>query len=191
MVQQLVDQSMSNSGTERELVERVQSELPYVTTGFSVLMRAYEARVLRTCRRLLGNPHDAEEVYQEILIRVFHGLKGFKQNSSFSTWLFRIAHNECMTRLRKLSREKQLFIADDDAPEPIAPSGDSGDPELGRDIERVLARMSFGDREILTLRFVSDLPIADIARVLSIKLSATKMRLSRASARFAELLNLD
>jgi len=177
--------------TEKELVERVQEELPYVTTGFSVLMRAYEARVLRTCRRLLGNSHDAEDVYQEILIRVFHGLKKFKREASFSTWLFRIAYNECMTHLRKLTREKQLFSSDDNVPEPIAPSEHPESAELGRDIERVLKKMTFSDREVLTLRFVSDLPIADIAAVLGIKLSAAKMRLSRASARFAELLETD
>ena len=172
-------------------MERVQNELPYVTTGFTILMRAYESRVLRTCRRMLGNTHDAEDVYQEILIRVFHGLKRFKRDASFSTWLFRIAHNECMTRLRKLSREKQIFVADDAAPEPIAPYADPDDPVLSRDIERVLSQLSFADREILTLRFVSDLAIADIAKVLGIKLSAAKMRLSRASSRFAALLNPD
>jgi len=152
-------------------------------------MQAYEARVLRTCRRLLGNSHDAEDVYQEILIRVFHGLKNFKRDASFSTWLFRVAHNECMTRLRKLSREKRLFISSNDAPEPIASPEHSDTTELGRDIERVLIKMSFEDREILTLRYVSDLPIAAIARVLGIKLSAAKMRLSRAGARFRELLD--
>ena len=52
-------------------------------------------------------------------------------------------------------------------------------------------QLSFADREILTLRLVSDLAIADNAEVLGIKLSAAKMRLSRASARFAELLNPD
>lgn len=180
-----------SEGTERELVERVQTELPYVTTGFTVLMRAYEVRVLRTCRRLLGNQHDAEDVYQEILIRVFHGLKNFKRDSSFSTWLFRIAHNECMTRLRKARRDKQMFVSHDATPEAVAPSETYENAELGRDIERVLAKMSFADREVLTLRFVSDLPIADIARVLGIKLSAAKMRISRASERFSELLQPD
>ncbi|MDH3452504.1 MAG: sigma-70 family RNA polymerase sigma factor, partial [Gammaproteobacteria bacterium] len=116
---------------------------------------------------------------------------GFKHDSSFSTWLFRIAHNECMTQLRKLSREKGLFAAGNGAPEPIASLENADAAELGRDIERVLAKMSFVDREVLTLRFVSDLPLADIAKVLGIKLSAAKMRLSRASGRFAELLDVE
>lgn len=49
--------------------------------GFTILMRAYEARMLRTCR-LLGNSHDAEDVYQEILIRVLHGLENFASRTT-------------------------------------------------------------------------------------------------------------
>ncbi len=170
---------------------RVQRELPYVTTGYTELMRAYESRVLRTCRRLLANADDAEDVYQEILIRVFHGLKHFKRDASFSTWLFRITHNECMTWRRKLARDKEVFRSSEMAPEPIVTAEDAEVAELGMQIERILGQMSFADREILTLRFVSDLPIAEIAKVLGIKISAAKMRLSRASTRFSELLSAD
>lgn len=167
----------------------MQDELPYVTTGFTALMRTYEARVLRTCRRLLGNPQDADDVYQEVLIRVFHGIARFKLDASFNTWLFRITHNECMTRLRTRAREQRLFVSDGGQAQPVAAPEQTELSELSRDIDRVLAQMSFADREVLALRFVSGLAIADIARLTGITLSATKMRLSRASARFVALMN--
>ncbi len=169
----------------------MQDELPYVTTGYTVLMRTYEARVLRTCRRLLGNPQDADDVYQEVLIRVFHGIGKFKLDASFNTWLFRITHNECMTRLRARAREQRLFVSDGGQVQPVAAPEQTELTELGRDIDRVLAQMSFSDREVLALRFVSGLAIADIAQLTGITLSATKMRLSRASARFIALLNTE
>lgn len=165
---------------DRELVVRVQAELPYVATGFAMLMRAYQARVLRTCRRLLGNPTDAEDVYQEICIRVFHGLARFEFQSTFSTWLFRITHNECMSWLRRNKRERASLPLSE-AVEPIVEDGP--DFDSARELERVLSRLSFADREVLTLRFVSDLPLQVIADILGIKLSAAKMRLSRAVER--------
>ena len=174
--------------SDEELVERCVEEIPYVTRSFEQLMRRYEATVYRSCLRYLGDSHEAEEASQDAFIRVFHGLKGFAGRSAFRTWLYRIVKNVCATRYQKMQKEaerKAAFLqqAREDEQSTYTTQMVEG---LAGPIGDALARLSADDREIITLRHVSELSVPELAEVLGTKLSATKMRLSRAEKRFRE-----
>ena len=176
--------------TDQQLVAQAQQELPYATQAFEVLLRRYELRVHGTCLRYLNQQQDAEEASQEVFLRVFHSLKKFKGNSSFKTWLFRIAVNTSLTWRDKVARRTKQ-----------GPIGDVSDPELLQQImaeevatmdqidgplAHALASLLVEDRDTLTLRFISELKITEIAEVCEIKESAAKMRVTRALERLKE-----
>ena len=69
--------------------------------AFGELISLYEKKIYNYCLRLTNRREDAEDLTQEVFVRVYKALKGFKGNSQFSTWIFRIAHNICIDHYRK------------------------------------------------------------------------------------------
>lgn len=172
-------------------MERCKQELPYQTEAYLEILRRYEGTVYSTCYRMLGNPQEAEETCQDTFLKIFHKLYQFEGRSAFKTWLFRIVYNFCMTRRRKLAtkRERDTTIgeeitrkADEAHKEALGPDQDKSEY-----VHLALDQMADGDKEILTLRFISDLSLEQMAEVLEIKLSATKMRLYRSMEKFREV----
>ena len=173
--------------SDEQLVERCQNELPYRTESFELLLRRYEATVYRTCLRYLGNSHDAEEASQDAFLRVYHGLPKFSGKSAFRTWLYRIVANVCATvyAKRKRQREQRQAYIDQARSDGIEASQDSSN-ELSGPIADALAKLSPEDRQVLVLRHVSGLSVPEIAEAIHVKLSAAKMRVSRAEQRLRE-----
>ena len=177
-----------------ELVSRCQEELPHRTEAFYVLLEKYEPMVYSTCLRMLGNVQDAEETCQDAFVRVFHKIHQFEGRSAFKTWLFRVVYNFCMTKRRTLAtkRERNQAIRQEitqeaEAAQQNALADDSVPKEA---VQKALSKLSDDDREIIVLRFFSELSLEEIAEVLDLKLSATKMRLYRALDRFKQIYGL-
>ena len=85
---------------ERQLVAIVQESLPYDTSFFQQLITPYLPTLKGYCVKLLNNLSDAEDVVQETIIKALTHLKNFKWVVSFKAWLFKIAHNECINKIR-------------------------------------------------------------------------------------------
>jgi RNA polymerase sigma-70 factor, ECF subfamily len=161
-------------------------ELPYVTAAFEILIRRHQASVSRFCRRMLRDPDRAEDATQETLIRAFHALPHFERRADFRTWLFSIARNVCLTRLKQAAAEAQLreqYLREQTL---VNTPGSVSTDEATLDIEEVLASMPLEDREILALRFVASLSLQEIADSQAVSLSAAKMRLYRAIEQLRE-----
>lgn len=174
-----------------ELVARCQEELPHRTEAYYELLQKYEPMVYSTCLRMLGNVQDAEETCQDAFIRVFHKIHQFEGRSAFKTWLFRVVYNFCMTKRRTLAtkRERNQSIHEEitheaEAAQQNAFAEESASKEA---VQKALGKLSDDDREVIVLRFFSELSLEEIAEVLDLKLSATKMRLYRALDRFKQI----
>lgn len=87
------------------------NELFHVTRAYEELMRRYQRTLYSVCARYLGNERDADDVSQEIMLKVLYGLKKFEGKSKFKTWLYSITYNECTTQYRKDRRKRRLFDA--------------------------------------------------------------------------------
>lgn len=172
---------------DAELVARCRSELPYDIRSFATLVARHEPSVHRTCARLVGDSAAAEELAQDVFMRVLNGLSGFEARSSFRTWMFRIVRNVCATYNAKTTRRRELMDGYVRETHGSADSSAEGESEATDRVQEVLGRMDPKDREVLTLRFVGDLALQEIAEALGIGLSATKMRLYRAEDRFRAL----
>ena len=165
--------------SDEELVTVAKGELLHVTLAYEELMRRYQRTLFNVCARYLGNERDADDVCQEVMLKVLHGLKQFEGKAKFKTWLYSITYNECITQYRKEKRKRRLLEAlsldgQEDESEPEAPVGES------QRLNLLLAHVNPIDREILVLRFVAELEFQEIADIMHMGLSATKMRYKRA-----------
>lgn len=163
---------------DKDLVAQAKKELPNRTQAYEALMRKYEKLLFRVCSRILGNTQDAEDVFQEVMVKVYGSLGKFEGRSTFKTWLFTITHNTCysaITRLAK-SREFKRMLEDDNGEENAVRK--MSDAEL--ECERLLAKLSVEEREMLTLKYVVELNFEEIAQVFEMGVSAVKMRIYRA-----------
>ena len=161
------------------------------TEAFAELVRAYQARVRLACLVFLGNKEEADDAAQEVFVKSFKNLSGFKQESSFETWILRIADNHCrdLLRSRKVRRTESLdalFAAKGEAIEAFLSRtvGSENPPTFSSDDLELLGKLFLAlpedDREILALREVEMLSYEEIALKQNISLDAVKGRLKRA-----------
>lgn len=168
--------------SDGELVARASEELPYRTRAYEELMQRHDRLIFGICLRLVGNRQDAEDLAQDIMLKLFTKLGSFEGRSTFRTWVVQVTRNACKDWLKKRAISKQYASVLAHEPRPEVTVEYREDRLLG-----LLKELSPTDREILTLRFVADLSIAEIAEAMELGLSAAKMRLYRAMDRLQEL----
>ena len=129
--------------TERELVSRARAG---DTAAFEQLMLDSQDRVYTLCLRMTGNREDALDLAQETFLNAWRGLSSFQGNSSFSTWVYRLASNACIDFLRKRKRRQQgespHSLDDEEAPlpEPADPRGSPEEELERRELRRAVER---------------------------------------------------
>ncbi len=165
--------------SDEELAIAAKGELLHTTTAYEELMRRYQRTLFNVCARYLGNERDADDVCQEVMLKVLHGLKQFEGKAKFKTWLYSITYNECITQYRKEKRKRRLLDAlsldeQEESVEPESPAAES------QGLNKMLSHVNPIDREILVLRFIAELEFQEIANIMHMGLSATKMRYKRA-----------
>lgn len=165
-----------------ELVRIARLQLPYVTTAYEVLFHRYHNKLIQVCYRYLGSSQEAEEAVNDTMLNVFNSLAKFEDRASFKSWIYRIAHNQAMTRLRK----KQLDLVDLNEAEQIPAKEVQNSLTEGREsINHLLAQLSIEERSIVVFRIAGDLDFSDIALIVEQKLSTVKMRYKRALDKMA------
>lgn len=172
--------------TDEELVQHAHVELFHITRAYEELMRRYQRTLFNVCARYLGNERDADDVCQEVMLKVLYGLKNFEGKSKFKTWLYSITYNECITQYRKERRKRRLLDAL--SLDPLEEASDEKAPRIEEKtgLDRWLVHVNPIDREILVLRFVAELEFQEIADIMHMGLSATKMRYKRALDKLRE-----
>jgi len=155
---------------------------------FAVLVRRHNQTVFRACRAVLQNDHDAEDAAQAAWLSAYRALASFRGESSFRTWVSRIAVNEAALRRR---RERRLAeVAQTEAPrdEVESPARALYADELSRLLERAIAALPEGLRSVLVLRDVVELDTAETAGCLGIGEENVRVRLHRARQALARRL---
>lgn len=148
--------------------------------AYGGLFARYNPRLLYYLRRLVGSPADAEDVLQEVWITVVRKLATLEQPEAFRAWIYRIAHNRAISRLRSGRGEPPLEELLDE--HPLAATAESEDEAAlaGHDAEAIhagLARLSPAHREVLTLRFLEELSYEEVADVVGCSLGTVRSRI--------------
>lgn len=187
--------------TTTDTAAQVFSATPDAGTGeltWESIVEQHSARVYRLAYHLTGNQHDAEDLTQDVFVRVFNSLSTYRPGT-FEGWLHRITTNLFLDRMRRKKRIRFDFMADDDASVPTSDSFDrherSGQPEdafdmsnLGDDIVDALSELTPEYRAAVVLSDIEGLSYEEIAATLGIKMGTVRSRLSRARAKLRESL---
>ena len=182
---------------ELELIEKVRSG---DHDAFEPLVREHQKKVYNLALKLLRDPDDAEDAAQESFIKAYTSLDGFRADSRFSVWLYRITYNICLDFLRRKKRENEVSLSTDDdegremelqiPDERSSPEKEYEKAELRALIREGLDTLTPEHRQILIMREISDMSYADIASALGLSEGTVKSRISRARHSLAEFLTL-
>jgi len=168
--------------------------------AYDELMRTYNASIYQVAYRMLGDSAEASDAAQEIFLKVFRNIRGFRGDSALKTWIFRIALSEILNRLRWWKRRgRSLTLSLDDSrngngngihvsdsrPSPLQ-ALESKEGEQA--IQRALAQLSKDHRSILVLRDIEGFSYSEIADVAGISIGTVKSRLARARSEMKKSL---
>lgn len=171
--------------------------------SFAQLMRLHEKQIYNFTYRMLGNEGEAEDLTQDIFIAAFRGIRSFRGEAKFSTWLYRIALNQARNRIKYLSRRnffaRQARRADygakmvSESPEGLADSAPTPEQwtimkDLAAQVQECLNQIPHQARQILILRDVQGFSYDELSEMLSLKPGTVKSRLHRARAALRECL---
>src|SRR3954451_9727367 len=156
--------------------------------AFGQLVREHSGLVYRVALRILG-PQDAQDASQEAWIRAWRNIESFRGDSAFSTWLYRITVNTCLSARRKESRRKEREYSGEELPFLPDPTGGDADPEAAalsaQQREELLAALEHvraEHRAALVLRHMEGLSYAEIASILDVPDGTAKGWVSRGRA---------
>jgi RNA polymerase sigma-70 factor (ECF subfamily) len=164
--------------------------------AFEALVRRYQERLYNSIYRLVDNAEDAQDVVQEAFLNAYQSLDGFKGDSLFFTWLYRIAVNTAISLKRKQRVMARMETGRNGGPglEPPDPSAESRpghaleQAEQGRRVHEALARLSPGHRAVLVMKDMEGQKYETMAEILQVPIGTIRSRLHRARLELRELL---
>ena len=170
------------------------------SSAFQLLVEQHRSMVYRVAYQFAGNHYDAEDIAQDVFIKVYRSLSRFRQDSQFTSWIYRIAMNACIDhRRRQLSAgtapsgarfnedaEQQMVNTPEDGPGPetTAYAG-----ELGSVLETAIGRLPHGQRIVFVMRHYEGLKLGEIASALGLAEGTVKRQLHAAVHRLRAVLN--
>src|SRR2546423_8037232 len=189
--------------SDEELVVRCKKELPGNTRSYEELVRRHMNSTYRIVYRVVPHKEEAEDITQDVFVKVYHGIKKFEQQSSFSSWLYRIATNSALDTLDKTKRHRKNIAPltsqnnmkneTDSFNLPALPAEGPEEKviqkELRECIDSVLKKLDREQARLLVMRDFEDLSYDEIARALQLGLSAVKMRIHRSRLAFQEMFS--
>jgi RNA polymerase sigma-70 factor (ECF subfamily) len=148
--------------------------------AFSIILIAYETPVYNYVLRMVGDRALAEDLSQEIFLRIYQGLPGFSLRCRFTTWLFQVAKNRVLDELRARERKPQSALTLDDLPPLEVVDAPPERVEMIDGVWRAVAALNADLKMALLLRDVVGLSYTEIADTLEITLATVKWRIFKA-----------
>ena len=160
--------------------------------AFEEIVKEHQKRVYNVCLRLCGDADDAFDLSQEVFLKAWRGLEGFRGGSAVYTWLYRLAVNACTDFARKKMR-RGVTVSLDETQLPLPdvrfePAIALERKELARALEEGLKSLSPEHREVLALRETAELSYGEISQLLGLEEGTVKSRLARARLALREWL---
>jgi RNA polymerase sigma-70 factor (ECF subfamily) len=155
--------------------------------AMELLYHRYKRRVFGLVTRIVGTG-DAEEVVQEVFVRIFRGLARFRGDSALSTWVYRLSVNASLTHL---ARRKRRPECEEWVEQVAAPSEPVSDPALSARLEEALQRLPAGYRAVLVLHDIQGLNHEECAKILGCRVGTSKSQLHKARAKMRDLLGAE
>lgn len=181
-----------SQATDREILDLIK-EPTSLDRGFRLLVKTHQQNLYWQVRKILLNHEDADDVLQNVFIKIFKGLPRFKGDSKLSTWMFRIAYNESMTFLKRKSKiiqinstEMQEYLVQQLEAD-VYFTGD----EIQMELQKAIAILPDRQREIFNMRYYDEIKFKDIASILELSEGAVKSSYHIAAKKIESYLKND
>lgn len=155
--------------------------------AFEAIYRAHAASVYGLCRRMTRDDAEARENVQDVFVRAWERLASFRGESTFGTWLHRLAVNVVLGRIRSANRDRAHLIEGNDATYPERTSHDDVDTRL--DVSAALATLPAGARSVFVLHDMYGYSHDEIAEMTGIAAATSRVQLWRARRSLTQVLN--
>jgi RNA polymerase sigma factor (sigma-70 family) len=161
--------------------------------GFNLLVRTYQQRVYWHIRKMVIDHDDADDLTQEVFIKVHKAIDQFREDSQLYTWIYRIATNECLTFLNK--KRKRFFLPLEDVNAQLASRLDtsphiSGD-EIQKKLQKALLQLPDKQRLVFNMKYFDDLPYEAISEITNTSVGALKASYHHAVKKIEDYLSSD
>ena len=166
-------------------------------SAFHLLVERHRAMVYRVAYQFAGNHHDAEDIAQEVFIKVYRSLDRFRQDAQLTSWMYRITMNACIDHKRRHSpaavapfgedAELKMLNTPEEAP---GPEERAYGGELGEVLEREIQRLPAGQRVVFIMRHHQGLKLGEIAEALGLAEGTVKRQLHAAVHRLRQALTV-
>ncbi|KOS66861.1 RNA polymerase sigma factor SigW [Lysinibacillus contaminans] len=179
--------------------KRIKQVLKGDQNAFADIVSLYQHKLYQVCYRMLSNKQEAEDIAQEAFVRAYMNLHTFDQKRKFSTWLYRIATNLCIDRIRKKKPDYYLdaevtgtegldmysqIAAKDQLPEETLVQ-----MELQERIQYEIGRLPDKYRSVIVLKYIEELSLQEISEILDMPLGTVKTRIHRGREALRKQLN--
>jgi len=162
------------------------------TSAFGYFVDTYQDMAITIAYRICGNRQDSEDIVQEAFVKAFHNLHSFRADSKFSTWFYRIVYNTAATQMRNVTYNAEIvdykqidtdYYSDFDTMVQIE------ERERSAIINNALDKMPGEESALLTLYYLEDNSVKEIAKITGLTDTNVKVKLHRARKHFAEMLD--
>jgi RNA polymerase sigma-70 factor (ECF subfamily) len=151
--------------------------------AFTMIVEKYGEMIFTVVRKIVVNKEDAEDIVQEVFIKVFKALERFREESEFATWLYRIAYNTTISELRK---KKMYFVPAEDNLLIYDNLDEHEEVEIKLQyLEKALKRLSPDEAFLITLHYMDEQSIESISKISNLSVSNIKVKLHRIRKKLA------
>lgn len=158
-----------------------------------MLVRAYQQKVYWLVRKMVIDHDDADDLTQEVFIKIHKAIDNFREDSQLYTWIYRIATNECLTFLNK--KKRRFFLPFEDVSKELSSKIDSAPYLTGDDIQKKLqkALLTLPDKQrlVFNMKYYDDLPYEDISQITNTSVGALKASYHHAVKKIENYLTVD
>ena len=162
------------------------------TQAFSELVDHYKDLVFTLALRMLKDKNKAEEISQDVFVKIYKKLDTFKGQSKFSSWIYRITYNTCLDNLRKQQNNHKLLSIDEFSAHELVNIENALDKmqedELKKSINQCLEKLPGDMGFLLTLYYFNEYSVKEIAEIVNLKPNNVKVKLHRARLKLTEIL---
>ena len=181
-----------------EDLDLIQEYLNGNRESFDSLVDIYIKSIFNFSYRLIGNKKDAEDVTQDIFLKVWKNIKKFDTEKSFKTWIFSIAKNTCIDYLRKKKDVPMSYFDDENGGNFIEDNLETEEQnaeekivlkENKKLIDESLKELSITQKEIVVMKYVNDLSLSEVAEIMNMSKDTVKSHHRRALLKMRDFLN--
>ena len=175
---------------DKDLLEKLRN-METQNYGFNLLVREYQERIYWHIRKMVLDHDEADDLVQEVFIKVWKNLDKFREDAKLYTWIYKIATNECLTFLAK--KKRRFFLPIGDVENELSAKIDtnaniSGD-EIQLKLQKALLKLPNKQRLVFNMKYYDDMKYEEIAEITETSVGALKASYHHAVKKIEEIIN--